>query len=96
MKIKTFNTGRAYTADGQKISYTILESGFLVFWDHARHVEGAMRWNNARLASDTAAQHMILAQYDSPNFWDVTCDCMQAIGRADYYSTRDALRTVQA
>ncbi len=92
MQIKSFNTGRAYTAEGQRISYTITESGFLIFWDHSRHVEGAMEWTLGTDLADIREERLLTMQYDSFGFWDETCRCMEAIGHAEYYRIRDLLR----
>lgn len=35
-----FNTGRAYSALGQRITATLYEDGMVTFWDHDRGVDG--------------------------------------------------------
>ncbi|RWJ03484.1 hypothetical protein [Mesorhizobium sp.] len=35
-----FNTGRAYTANGQRITATLHDDGVVTFWDHDRMVHG--------------------------------------------------------
>jgi hypothetical protein len=35
-----FNTGRRYTANGQRITATLHDDGVVTFWDHDRSVHG--------------------------------------------------------
>jgi hypothetical protein len=35
-----FNTGRKYTAQGQRITATLHDDGVVTFWDHDRKVDG--------------------------------------------------------
>jgi hypothetical protein len=35
-----FNTGRKYTADGQRIKATLHADGVVTFFDHGRHIDG--------------------------------------------------------
>ena len=37
-----FNTGRLYTADGQRITATFHDDGAVTFYDHSRGIEGEM------------------------------------------------------
>lgn len=40
MKTIHFNTGRKYTANGQRITATLHDDGVVTFWDHDRMVHG--------------------------------------------------------
>lgn len=40
MKTITFNTGRKYTAHGQRIVATLHDDGVVTFFDHDRNVDG--------------------------------------------------------
>lgn len=43
MKTISFNTGRKYTANGQRIVATLHDDGFVTFFDHDRMVDGEFR-----------------------------------------------------
>jgi hypothetical protein len=60
MKTISFNTGRKYTAQGQRITATLHDDQTVTFWDHDRHIDGQFQLEpgqafNARL---------VLACYD--------------------------------
>lgn len=40
MKTIHFNTGRKYTANGQRITATLHDDNVVTFWDHDRGVDG--------------------------------------------------------
>jgi hypothetical protein len=40
MKTICFNTGRKYTAQGQRITATLHDDGVVTFWDHDRRIDG--------------------------------------------------------
>lgn len=41
-----FNTGRHYTASGQRISATLYEDGAVTFFDHDRRIDGEISAEN--------------------------------------------------
>jgi hypothetical protein len=43
MTILKFNTGREYTANGQRIAASLLENGDIVFVDVDRQIDGVIR-----------------------------------------------------
>jgi hypothetical protein len=57
-----FNTGRKYTAEGQRIVWAQFNDGAIYFRDRSRLIDG---WIDAALATDSAE---VLALYDANKY----------------------------
>lgn len=92
MNVKTFNSGRMYAADGQRISYVVIP-GAIIFCDHSRHIDGGMRWPvDMPEVTDKDMRTMILAAYDDPKWWDEFCAVRMEIADADFHAAMDAVK----
>lgn len=71
-----FNTGRKYTAKGQRITFTIHDDGKrITFWDHDRIIDGEIDLSGsnllirAKVCEDEAfARKMVLQRYDAGEY----------------------------
>lgn len=59
MKTITFNTGRKYTANGQRITATLHADRVVTFHDHDRMIDGEFK-----LCGDRFDQAVVLHAYD--------------------------------
>ncbi len=60
-KTITFNTGRKYTAQGQRIVATLHDDGIVTFFDHDRQVDGEFKLEKHCSFNQTEVMHW----YDS-------------------------------
>lgn len=67
MNIITWNTGRKYTANGQRIIATRLENGCVAFYDVDRMIAGV-----THEACDLT-QHAVMSAYDANKYADLYC-----------------------
>ena len=66
MNIKTFNTGRGYTENGQRIAYTYVEAEKVIyFYDIDRYIDAVIPI--ARYDENNDYQQFIMANYDVGN-----------------------------
>lgn len=59
-KTLRFNTGRKYTANGQRITATLHDDGIVTFHDHDRMIDGEFKINNPAFFSEA----VVLGRYD--------------------------------
>lgn len=74
MKTLAFNTGRTYTAQGQRIAAALLDNGNIVFNDIDRTISGTIDAGGLTLEDIEALQcfipRAILADYDANRYTD--------------------------
>ena len=63
MKTIKFNTGRKYTAKGQRITATLHDDGVVTFFDHDRGIDGMFKLGQHCSFNETEVMHW----YDSGN-----------------------------
>jgi hypothetical protein len=61
MKTISFNTGRKYTAQGQRITATLHDDQTVTFWDHDRMIDGEFKLGEF----DRFTAQTVLAAYDA-------------------------------
>lgn len=61
MKTISFNTGRKYSAEGQRIVATLHDDGVVTFFDHDRYVDGQFKLGEHCSFNETEVMHW----YDS-------------------------------
>lgn len=59
MKTIEFNTGRKYTADGQRIKATLHDDRVVTFFDHSRGISGEFD-----MIGDVFTRDTVMAAYD--------------------------------
>lgn len=72
MKTLSFNTGRTYTTNGQRIACALLDSGDIVFVDADRQVYGTIQANGLTreemLTFGQFTQNAIMSAYDQSQY----------------------------
>ena len=63
MKTISFNTGRKYTAAGQRITATLHDDQTVTFWDHDRMIDGEFKLGEGKYYRFTS--QTVLAAYDA-------------------------------
>ena len=59
-----WNTGRLYSSEGQRITATLHEDGYVTFWDHDRSINGEFR-PNFNVHPDNFDRWVVDRVYDS-------------------------------
>ena len=72
MKTLSFNTGRTYTPQGQRLACALLDSGDIVFVDADRQVYGTIQANgltrDEMLTFGQFTQNAIMSSYDQSQY----------------------------
>lgn len=69
-KIVTWNTGRQYSEDGQRMSAVCLPTGQVAFMDVARGVDGVTSKVIEESSSDQELQRFVMTEYDAGRYLD--------------------------
>lgn len=85
MKIHMMNTDRMYSRLGQRIGWTDVGEGWVVFVDVDRHIDGAMR-----VHADPTHRH-VLKRYDYGDYQGGFCE---GLSQTEYLQVVREIRTV--
>lgn len=93
--IFSFNSGRQYSSDGQRIAVMSLNDGRIVFTDHDRRAERVTTTTNT-FTNDQDLQSFVMQEYDAGKTLPIESLLGYFSGEAELYKLRSNLRLAAA